>query len=581
MTVQEVAKKLDVSTQYATRILYLLKKMGRVEGEDGNAWRALQPPRTASKRGISIEIMTPPVVPGDAEAERIRQSSVLLFFSGIPTPKEAENAARFLNEALSETEARLVEGYPGIIIPRGKDVRYLSDKLTRFGFQAPSIEPDWTVTPPSPAPAPLVPVVDRSSANLKSGEDIQTPSEARLDELSEFFALDLKKYEKFRGNYIYEWGWLMYLQDLLSREGRVAICTWMANQGETGILFARDQLTVEDSTVLAISHCLREGARFVFGIMVLRLQRGYHANALIFDSKGKTLARFEPHGTGSYSHAPLDDALRVWLRNTFGREWTYIPATDICPVPGPQTRDAADFLGKTYKKIKVFGKERKAETKGFCAAWALLYIHMRLANPDKTEKQIVDAMLRWSDAETAEKVRRYAEYIVATVDKKKVKQQTGDLRVGDAVYITYGTNKKAQGIIKSYERGKAVMHGVTIVGGKVKEKALFTTGNPAMRYGRLTDQEAAEVRKELAKVQYSTGKMGEVVRTSFLKPKKRIVGVIDSLMINGKPVVKGNVVVKGWTISGNKAPQRFRATMSVSALEILPSTSIDYKLATT
>ena len=111
------------------------------------------------------------------------------------------------------------------------------------------------------------------------------------------------------------------------------------------------------------------GKRFVvsnFGIYPQKITTDSgHSNSLIFDTRKKTIERFEPFGRMS---KPEDDSTlsRLFLSELKG--WRYVGTESSAPDKGPQ------WLADSFS--------------GMCVTFSLLYVLLRLLNPQKTPRQI-------------------------------------------------------------------------------------------------------------------------------------------------------------------------------------------------
>ena len=109
-----------------------------------------------------------------------------------------------------------------------------------------------------------------------------------------------------------------------------------------------------------------------FGIVFLSIFNPnlLHANVLIYDFKKLTVERFEPYGNTSIIDNEIDDLLEEEL--TWSTGLTYKRPKDYLPYAGFQT--ISDENNIMNSKSGDFG--------GFCLAWCLWYIEIRLKNPD-------------------------------------------------------------------------------------------------------------------------------------------------------------------------------------------------------
>ena len=249
---------------------------------------------------------------------------------------------------------------------------------------------------------------------------MEPPSLRQLNDLSKFLKPLTKEYERFRGLYMWEWGWLLWLQEQLDDD---VMCVWKDEHANHGIFYEagtkgggrRPKLKVEPWFLDALKRCEAEGTRFIVGLISIHTRtRGYHANALIFDMKNNIMTRFEPNGAGTnlYDMDHFDRSLERWLKKNFPG-WEYHGPPRYCPKQGPQARESVklveEALGSTGKR------RRGGEAKGFCSAWSLFFIHFRIMNPDAPKSLISEYFDSMSDKDLSYLIRNYAEFIVSVV----------------------------------------------------------------------------------------------------------------------------------------------------------------------
>jgi hypothetical protein len=241
------------------------------------------------------------------------------------------------------------------------------------------------------------------------------PSIQNLNDLSSYFG-DRKDYVQFRGRYVWEWGWLLFLEKEL---GAKIVCIWKGTSGDGGMFFDNTNgFLVKEWVVKELNRCLSQTkSRFTVGILEVKLDTGvYHANALIFDSENKILTRFEPHGSGlevKYDVGMLDTQINKWMTQNI-KGWTYRAPIHFCPSRGPQTLETELYYNSKMKAI--YGDNLNKEAGGFCSAWSLLFLHYRLVNPELSEKEIVDYMVSQSGEILFNRIREYVGFIVKNVD---------------------------------------------------------------------------------------------------------------------------------------------------------------------
>lgn len=112
-----------------------------------------------------------------------------------------------------------------------------------------------------------------------------------------------------------------------------------------------------------------------------------HANMLFFDKETCTIERFDPFGEGSIikSH-DLDICLRKNLvpilesyGNKIGKKIRYNAPSDYMG-NGPQL----------FSQDWSFDMKNRGDPGGYCLAWVMWFVEMRITNPDQSSKEIID-----------------------------------------------------------------------------------------------------------------------------------------------------------------------------------------------
>ena len=147
-----------------------------------------------------------------------------------------------------------------------------------------------------------------------------------------------------------------------------------------------------------------------------------HFNMIIFDTKLKEIEFFEPYGQ-TPSITKIDKikqlekdfvkSLSLFVLFDTNNEQTkikYIPTLDFCPDKSFQSKN------------ETYGSIRKADPGGFCGAWGLWYLNMRLKYPDIDRKKLVKTAL--SDISDKKEgfrrfIRNYSDYLKISTTKKK------------------------------------------------------------------------------------------------------------------------------------------------------------------
>ena len=218
-------------------------------------------------------------------------------------------------------------------------------------------------------------------------------------------------------------------------KGKVAVI-WPHDPGHrAGEMMLRDF----ERFIEHLGRCLfakKTNPRFlVFPLLLIIEEDEFHANMMVIDSVQKTLTRFEPHGAGVEIYDPRDvdrEVRRVLIPEIeFALGFSgvrVITPSDFCPVLGFQ---CSELLQTRYpKQTKVVsGKTVSAEKDGYCDAWSAMWLHYRILNPNKTDKQVYDMInAGWDDLAT--KIRAYITAIVTSFMDKLAKEKEDTLRGG-------------------------------------------------------------------------------------------------------------------------------------------------------
>jgi hypothetical protein len=222
---------------------------------------------------------------------------------------------------------------------------------------------------------------------------------------SESFLPHSKEYYKFRTNVVNEWGWLMYLQELLTNDIFCIVSPLPAEQTKndplnykitddhtftyfTGCLYNKDpglyndcyvnkgnELQIYDYIFGEIDTCMKRRHRFIVSTLHINGGDWEHDNALIFDTHYKILTRFEPHGSKKFSDEKkmydkddLDKRIMRWLDDftlkmqEFGHGinlWTYRSPFEFCANLGPKSQESWNRVKLSYN-AKFIDYEEKS-----------------------------------------------------------------------------------------------------------------------------------------------------------------------------------------------------------------------------
>lgn len=168
-------------------------------------------------------------------------------------------------------------------------------------------------------------------------------------------------------------------------------------------------INVIDNTIIygtkmkeSIDKCrLKNTARFIFFTLVLKFKTKQltHANMAVIDLKKETLERFEPHGTTFYfnkdSIKQNDLVNKIMLKQVLPdlglNNFTYIPPQKISPFIGVQAK-ADSYCG-------------------MCVTISMMYLHLRILNPDIEQPKLVKFMLNRSKDKLKSMILKYAKHV--------------------------------------------------------------------------------------------------------------------------------------------------------------------------
>lgn len=138
-----------------------------------------------------------------------------------------------------------------------------------------------------------------------------------------------------------------------------------------------------------------------------------HANFLLFDFNNMQVERFEPHGADhphglDYNVNLLDNLLENKI-NSFKLGFKYISPSDYLPKIGFQVKEIyelkSDYIG---------------DPNGFCAAWCIWWIDIRIGNPEIEISKLVNLLSKEiinEEYSYKKLIRNYSQYITELRDK--------------------------------------------------------------------------------------------------------------------------------------------------------------------
>lgn len=171
--------------------------------------------------------------------------------------------------------------------------------------------------------------------------------------------------------------------------------------------------------------------RFIIAFLLIDCGTRLHANALIFDNKERRIVRYEPNYVGPFSdlddlsfNRKLDAQMRDWTDENIGDLYTYAFKHGV-----QNLVESEEDIGKIFRinlaestklcnfNFKFADTENakyscRLETgKGYCVTWALLFLHMRLANPNLSEPEMLYQLRNYGPEELMRLVTMYANVV--------------------------------------------------------------------------------------------------------------------------------------------------------------------------
>lgn len=170
------------------------------------------------------------------------------------------------------------------------------------------------------------------------------------------------------------------------------------NRNSFGYNFDKDYIIIPVDAIDEIQNC--KNKRFVYINFIIFWEKfDYgHANMLLIDNYNKTIERFEPYGKsiGKNSKSNLSQKIdKKFNKNLLNKlklnGYKYISPIKLSPNIGIQSKaDAYD---------------------GMCVTYCLIYLQLRLMNPDIDQKIVIKYLLSKTRNEIIGIILKYARYI--------------------------------------------------------------------------------------------------------------------------------------------------------------------------
>ena len=149
-----------------------------------------------------------------------------------------------------------------------------------------------------------------------------------------------------------------------------------------------------------------------------------HFNSLLFDKKSKKVERFEPYTSFNESKylnvvSKFDILFSKLLKKNL-TNYSYIIPSGFCPKKGFQQKEEQSLL--SVKTLKTLGNyQLNNDPGGFCGAWVLYFLNLRLENPDIDSKNLLKNVYKYLESDKhsfRSFIRNYSSFIVK--ERKKI-----------------------------------------------------------------------------------------------------------------------------------------------------------------
>jgi len=133
----------------------------------------------------------------------------------------------------------------------------------------------------------------------------------------------------------------------------------------------------------------RKGQRFIaFFMLIKNNDMSYHLNAIIIDTKLRILERFEPVGPDEnrigVSYLELNESTKIYyaIAKQIEEGLNIVIAEIIEPIVACPFNIGLQLSEEREEKTrKMIEFNRRYDIRGYCAAWSMMYICIRINNP--------------------------------------------------------------------------------------------------------------------------------------------------------------------------------------------------------
>jgi len=154
------------------------------------------------------------------------------------------------------------------------------------------------------------------------------------------------------------------------------------------VIYWKDRNTyyLDENVELYIKRVLNLKHRIIFMKLVISSPESLHANIIIYDRERNTLMRFEPYGDWEFADSYYLDKFIIRL---------FKKCLDNKAVKTLKYLRPANYLDKT--KFQSSSESNRSlsvgDPRGYCLAWSMWFLELKLLNPDFDEKILVETAL--------------------------------------------------------------------------------------------------------------------------------------------------------------------------------------------
>lgn len=278
---------------------------------------------------------------------------------------------------------------------------------------------------------------------LKKYKNLEKDPE--ITPIDEYLADDISLGGKAKSgdiDYLYanSWNTVIYFKILVKKDPKfkilcipdfISIYKKYIDLADITYIFNKDNLIIPKDINKHINVCMEDiSKRFIYFSFGISLDiKGEiissHANIVLIDKKNKTIERFEPLGQSCCSSINkckktdiINDAFKDRLIPKLKLEnYSYISPFDISPEKGVQVK------GDSYK--------------GMCLTISMLYLHLRIINPDAKQTKVMNYLLSKSDKDLKNTILKYAKHVENTLKNNKDLVNDIKIDINDAFQDMY------------------------------------------------------------------------------------------------------------------------------------------------